>query len=206
MTGSGHLVRDVPIGTRFGKLVVMGRGSNTTRGTVRWHCACDCGGASLVRGVSLRRGDIQNCRKCRRVARRHGHGGNKQSSTYRSWHHAVQRCANTRLPRYADYGGRGISMCDRWTKFENFLADMGERPAGMSLDRIDNDGNYEPGNCRWATPREQAANQREKKNRVRVEGKTIHEWATVLGISYGTAHARYRKHGRIDISTAKVGK
>jgi len=97
---------------------------------------------------------------------KHGHNpwNGKPSPTYVSWRDMKRRCLNSNCPDYKNYGGRGIEVCKRWMDFENFLADMGIRPEGKTLDRIDNDGNYEPGNCRWATPKEQRQNRRKAKD------------------------------------------
>ena len=96
---------------------------------------------------------------------KHGHRSKygKESPTYNSWAHMKDRCLNPNHPRFRDWGGRGIKVCERWMDFANFLQDMGEKPEGLTLDRIDNNGNYEPGNCRWATWKEQRQNQRPAK-------------------------------------------
>lgn len=114
----------------------------------------------------------------------HGHTRNYRSTpTWRSWSSMRQRCTNKNLPHYRHYGGRGITVCERWSVFENFLADMGERPHGTSIDRIDKDGNYEPGNCRWASNRQQQVNSRNARM-LTYQGETmcITDWAKRLGL------------------------
>ncbi len=120
--------------------------------------------------------------------------GMRRTRIYRIWSAMKNRCFNPKNKDYPRYGGRGIAVCERWLKFENFLADMGERPLSMSIDRIDNDGNYEPGNCRWATRMEQQNNQR--KNRFFVLNgvtKTLSEWASCLGINRNTLQTRFQR-------------
>lgn len=122
---------------------------------------------------------------------RHGHAVGGPSPEYRSWMQMAQRCANQKNPAFSRYGGRGIRVCDRWASFDNFIADMGPRPAGTSIDRIDNDGGYEPGNCRWATTTEQARNQK-KTRRLTLGDETlpVSEWAERLGVSAKTLWTR----------------
>lgn len=187
-------------GQRFGRLVVIGQAGRNRHGQMMWLCRCDCGKEVVVAGCNLRSGNTQSCGCLNRervaaAQTAHGHArGGKMSRAYRCWDHIIQRCANPRHKYYANYGGRGIEVCERWREFKNFLEDMGEPPAEAQIDRIDNDGNYEPGNCRWATRGE---NQRNKRNnrRVTFRGKTqcLKAWSEELGIAANAIRKRLRR-------------
>ena len=182
-------------GERFGRWVALRRGVPSRK----WLCRCDCGTEKLVAGPSLRAGGSLSC-GClvMDINTRHGHnrkpgGVRDKSSAYSRWSAMQQRCANPKHKQYADYGGRGISVCDRWRDFALFLADMGEPPEGMTLDRIDNALGYEPANCRWATRTEQQMNRRN--NRViECRGRVLPltAWAREAGIKPESLRHRLR--------------
>lgn len=126
----------------------------------------------------------------------HGAAG---TPMYQAWNMMLQRCNNPKNAGYANYGGRGIVVCERWNRFENFLADMGARPPGMTIERSDVDGNYEPGNCRWATDQEQKNNRRDSRHYV-IGGvkKTMTEWAHKHGLKQPTVWRRLAKGDSIE--------
>lgn len=164
------------VGKRFGRLTVVRR-VGTKEKQPLWECRCDCGGVTIVQSSILKRGRSRSCgcwkieapksperrQAMKEKSTRHGYSG---TSTHQAWRSMLQRCLNPNVQYWHRYGGRGIKVCPEWNpaqggSFESFLSAMGEKPdwATGGIDRIDNDGNYEPSNCRWATMKQQRENQ-----------------------------------------------
>jgi len=165
-----------------------------------WHTrTCgECGLEFEAPDYKVRAGRGKYCsRSCGNAAtsRRHGHTTNMgQSRTYNSWASMIQRCTNPKSPKFSTYGGSGVYVCDRWLDFTLFLADMGEKPIGTSIDRVDGAKGYEPGNCRWATPREQSDNIRTNvRHEFQGERLTQPQIARRLGVNISTLRYRMRQ-------------
>lgn len=180
--------------------MVLRREANAADGGTAWLCRCDCGVERTVAGVYLRRGFTRSCGCLKEdtLAKRstkHGHAhAGSLSKTYNTWIGMVERCTNEKHVRWDRYGGRGIKVCGRWRDFRNFLADMGEKPDGMTIEREDNDGNYEPGNCKWATRAEQAQNKSSSRIlECRGRKQTVAQWSRELGISQPTIATRLQR-------------
>lgn len=180
----------------FNHLTAIGIAGRTHDKKAKWLWRCSCGQLVIVAAHDVKNGQRKDCR-CRISFTGVRHGMSVKGSvspTYKSFQSMIQRCNNPNSTQYSRYGGRGIAICERWRTFTNFLADMGERPKGRTLERIDNDGNYEPGNCRWATLMEQNCNKRTNHN-LTLNGQTmcVAEWARHLGISPTTLYSRMHK-------------
>lgn len=145
------------IGKRFGKRLVLEECDPLITSQPRVIVQCECGQKNKVTLSQLHNNKCQACRKCNLNTH-----GLTNTPTYYTWRSMKHRCMKQDNHNYKGYGGRGIIICERWLNFKNFLEDMGPKPEGMQIDRINNDGNYEPGNCRWVTPKENSNNRRKR--------------------------------------------
>ncbi len=182
-----------PISAKFGRLSVLSRAANDRFGRTQWHCRCECGTERTVALFRMTSGHTKSC-GCLRGEARATHRA-KGTPTHNTWCAMKQRCNYQSSDEYVNYGGRGIRVCQRWSdSFDTFFADMGERPEGMTIDRIDTNGNYEPSNCRWATIAEQNRNRRST-ILVDRDGATmcIKDWCDELGLDVDCVYGRIRR-------------
>lgn len=194
MTCEGRFVMPSRIdikGQRFGRLLVLRKAPSRNRHTY-WSCCCDCGTELEVRTDALTRGPTVSCGCYQNdVATKHGMYKSKE---YNTWKSMLMRCENPNAQGYKNYGERGIKVCRRWHDFEAFYQDMGPRPSGSSLDRIDNGGDYEPSNCRWTTAKKQGRNRRDNVYLVyKGETRCIAGWAEKAGIKYSCLKERLNR-------------
>ncbi len=204
-------VFDGIIGQTFGRLTVIDRAPNNKRGWSVWNCRCACGNSKCVSANSLKSGNTSSCgclRKELLVARSETHGMHG-TPVYIVWCNMRNRCNNHKNHSYKNYGGRGIKVCKRWGSFEKFLTDMGERPEGKCIERIDNNGGYTPENCRWATARQQANNKRNN-HLVTYNGATLTlaQWGRKTGIRDRTLYDRLKSgwsaHNALTIPVGEI--
>lgn len=183
------------VGKKFNRLTVLSKLGHKGHHTL-WLCKCDCGKLKEVCGGELKNGKVKSCGCLRIEKSKIGTHYDSHSKEYNTWSRMIGRCYTKTVKMFPMYGGRGILVCERWLhSYENFLADMGRCPSKkMSLDRIDNNGNYEPSNCRWATYETQANNRRSN-HFITYKGETltISQWAKKLNIGRWTFHnLKYR--------------
>lgn len=184
---------DIIPGNKYGRLTAIVKAKDKAKNRDSyWVCKCECGADRKVAQHHLKTGHAQSC-GCIGLDRITKHN-RSNSPTYKTWENMISRCFNSRATGYHLYGGRGISVCERWRSFESFFADMGERPKGKTLDRINTDGNYEPNNCRWLTVKEQANNTR-RNRRVQYEGQsyTLAQLSELTQMGYKTLQQRLDK-------------
>lgn len=179
-------------GRTIGKWSVLERGPNDRHSQARWYCKCECGEVHLVCSGNLRKGTSLQCRSCGLT--KHGEYRGGKSVEAQTLEDIIQRCTNPDNEWYPEYGGRGVTVCDRWRGehgITNFIADMGRRPDGLTIDRIDTNGPYSPDNCRWASRSEQQRNRRCNKL-ITAFGKTqcLAAWAEETGLRFGLIYWR----------------
>lgn len=197
------------IGKTYGFLIVLSRAPNQN-GRAYWTCRCGCGVETTVAGYHLRGGTQISCgckahERARLMGKRNRRHGLTNSREFQTWTGMISRCTNPRDYRYKRYGGRGIEVCDAWFDFEVFLADVGYRPfPSAELDRIDNDGNYEPGNVRWTTAK-QNNNNRSNCRYIEHHGQrlTMTQWAERAGMNPATLRARLESGWPVDMALAR---
>lgn len=189
-------------GKVFSRLTAISRAPNAGEGVgskAKWNCICDCGNPAIVYASALKGGNTKSCGCVKhegsvargKLKRTHGM---TNSSEYHVWGSMLQRCENVNHKSYKDYGGRGINVCDRWHSFENFFTDMGSIPPGLSIERNDVNGNYEPSNCRWATMTEQGLNKRTNTLlTANGETKPLASWCRQYGLNKVTLMDRIER-------------
>lgn len=186
-------------GQRFGRLVVIERSHQDSHGAWLWLCRCNCGKTVHVRGATLKAGRTSACHSCAATERATTHGGTG-TDLYSRWRAMLSRCEDRNYRGWPGYGGRGIKVCDDWHDFTAFQRDMGPTfDPSLELDRIDVDGHYEPGNCRWITHAEQQHNKRSNHTVTwRDRTLTVTQWAALLGMRPNTLLYRIRRGWAID--------
>ena len=194
--GSSHRLKDV-VGQKFGRLTVVSRFGSNPRKAATWLCVCDCSGETVVPTSHLLSGHTMSCAcaakdRFRSMVTHHGQAHRSgYSGAYKSWANMIKRCTSSKHPFWKNYGGRGITICEKWRRFEGFFEDMGPRPPKLSLDRKNGNDNYEKLNCRWATSLVQGQNQR-----LRSDSKT--------GVRGVTIAARHRYKAGITADGKKI--
>jgi len=197
----GRSTTTAMVGEVFGRLTVIGYGERDHLKRIRRVCRCECGTLKEVLAGKLMNGETRSC-GCliidvlkKRNDERPLKYENGYPEGYHSWRGIIQRCCNPECKDYPRYGGRGITVCERWKgSLDAFIEDMGVKPEGMTIDRIDNSGNYEPGNCRWTDAKEQANNRRSNVTlEFNGETMTVSEWARKVGLKVVTLEQRLRR-------------
>lgn len=188
ITGDEAMIKP---GEKYGRLTVLEEAGRTNSGRLKFKCLCDCGNEKIAESSNIERGTTSSC-GCYRTEFFTKHGM-VDTPEWHTWCAMRDRCQNENNAKYPRYGGRGITVCDRWLEsFNNFFDDMGEKPGGeYSIERTNNDGDYKPENCKWATPKEQSLNKSNNRN-ITFNGEThpVAEWERICGFKPKTINSR----------------